>query len=441
MPTKVLNTGYVPRSHQLEVHLKRKRFSVVVAHRRFGKTVMAVNQLIHDALICPLPRPQFAYIAPFYRQAKAVAWSYLKEFTSCFAGDRDVNETELRVTLPGQREVRLYGADNPDALRGIYLDGVVLDEPAQMSPRAWSEVIRPALTDRGGSALFIGTPMGHNDFYDLYQWARQVPNERGEVAGPDWAAFMFRASETGIIPQHELEEARRTMGRDQYDQEFETSFEAAIKGAYFGEEMRAAHEAGRITTLPHDPSLPVGTAWDLGKRDATAIWFFQLHGGAVRLIDYYENRGEQIAHYAGVLLDKAKPPFNYRYRNDWHFAPHDIEVKELFGTMRSRLDVARSLGIPFITVPRIADKRDSIHAARMMLPRCWFDEKRCAIGIEHLRQYRTQWDAERKVFAPQPLHDEHSDGADAFQTLAMANPAGYSATSTGGSLPPAHEDF
>jgi len=201
---------------------------------------MAINELIHEALGCALERPRFAYIAPLYRQAKAAAWDYLKAYTAAIPGP-EVHETELRVTLPGDRQIRLYGADNPDALRGLYLDGVILDEYAQMSPPAWTEVIRPALADRKGWALFIGTPMGHNGFREMYEFART--GERG-----DWWAACYRASETGVIDADELAAARATMGEDECALEFECSFEAAIKGAYYGREMAAAEAEGRVST-------------------------------------------------------------------------------------------------------------------------------------------------------------------------------------------------
>ena len=288
-------TGYRPRTLQAGIHRRLRRFSVLVCHRRFGKTVLCVNELIDHAVRSRRQRPRYAYIAPLYRQAKQVAWDYLKHYTAPIP-DRAVNETELRVDLPNGARIQLYGADNPDSLRGIYLDGAVLDEYAQMSPHLWGEVIRPALADREGWAIFIGTPKGHNEFWRKYRAAR---------ADPDWYAALFPASETGILPGAELDAARRDMTEEEYEQEFECSFEAAIRGAYYGRAMAEAQRAGRIRAVPHDPSLPVDTAWDLGVGDPTAIWFVQLAGAEIHLLDYYEAAGEGLDHYARVLQAKA----------------------------------------------------------------------------------------------------------------------------------------
>ncbi len=192
--------------------------------------------------------------------------------------DITVNESELWVELPpriehdsgaGGARIRLYGSDNADRLRGLYFDGVVLDEYAQMHPRVWSEVVRPALADRTGWALFIGTPMGRNGFCDLFEGAQDgFPHPDGtRQRDPDWAAFMFKASETGIIPQKELEAAQRSMTSDQYAQEFECSFDAAIPGAYYAQILAEAEQLGRIRPIAHEPALPVHTGWDLGIGD------------------------------------------------------------------------------------------------------------------------------------------------------------------------------
>src|SRR5215813_360345 len=256
---------YRARPGQAELHGDGARFKVVVAHRRFGKTVFAVNQLLRGATSVSLRAPRFAYVAPFYRQAKAIVWEYLKHYARSIRGAR-FHETELRCDLPNGARISLYGADDPDSLRGLYFDGVVLDEYAQMDPRVWSEVIRPALADRAGWAIFIGTPMGRNSFWTLYQQAK---------AAPDWRAALFRASETGVLPAAELAAARAAMSEAEYAQEFECSFDAAIRGAYYGALIAEAEAEQRIGRVAEEPRLPVHTAWDLGVGDATAIWFFQ----------------------------------------------------------------------------------------------------------------------------------------------------------------------
>ena len=392
---------YKPRSLVKSFHKRDKRYAVIVAHRRFGKTVAAINDIIKDALTIPRKNVRVAYIAPYYRQAKAIAWDYLLEYTKDIEGSV-ANASELRVDFPNGARIRLFGADNYDAMRGLYFDAVVLDEPADFPANAWPAVIRPSLSDRKGRATFIGTPKGKNEFWDIWHEAQNDPN---------WYAEMFRASETSILDQEELDEARQTMGDDRYDQEFECSFEAAIQGAYYAKEMKQATEDGRITRVPYDRAASVITAFDLGIGDSTAIWFAQFVGREVRIIDYYENSGVGLDHYAKVLLDK-----DYQYEQ--HILPHDVQVKEL-GTGKSRLETLDALGIRNIEIaPKLAVE-DGIQAARSMIPRCWFDESKCTRGIEALRQYRRDYDERLKTWRGRPLHDWTSHGADAFRYLAV----------------------
>ena len=398
------STGYRPRPLQADIHRRLRRFNVLVCHRRFGKTVLCVNELIDSAIRARRPRPRFAYIAPLYRQAKQVAWDYLKHYSRAVPG-RKASETELRVDFPNGARIQLYGADNPDSLRGIYLDGVVLDEYAQMSPHLWGEVIRPSLADREGWAIFIGTPKGHNAFWRIW---------RGAAGDSGWYAALFRASETGILPAAELDAARRHMTPEEYDQEFECSFEAAIRGAYYGRAMADAQRAGRIRAVPHDPALPVDTAWDLGIGDPTAIWFAQLAGPEIHLLDYYEAAGEGLDHYARMLQARAAER-GYVYGS--HYAPQDALAREL-GTGRTREEQARRLGLGLSIVPRHG-LEDGINAVRAILPRCWFDMARTEPGIECLRQYRAAVDGATGSIADRPMHDRYSHGADAFRYLAM----------------------
>jgi len=396
---------YQPRAHQQALHEAIQRFSVLVCHRRFGKTVLAVNELIADSVNCSRSEPRHAYLAPLRKQAKRVAWDYLKRFTAHLPG-REVREGELRIDLWGGRRIFVDGADNPDALRGLYLDGVVLDEYGQMQPTAWSQVVRPALSDRRGTALFIGTPKGRNAFHDLYQDAAA----KMAAGDPSWFAALRRASETGIIPPGELEAARLDMDGDEYEQEFECSFAAGIVGAYYAKLLADAERAGRIGNVPWEPALPVHTAWDLGIGDSTAIWFVQQAGRELRWIDYHESAGAGLDHYARIL--GAKP---YVYGE--HLLPHDAAAREL-GTGRSRLELLATLGIRARLVPRHA-LDDGIAAARMLLPRAWFDAGRCARGLDALRAYRRAWDERLGLFRARPLHDWASHGADAARTAAM----------------------
>src|SRR5579864_8439222 len=393
---------YRPRSQFLPLHDRSQRWAVCVAHRRAGKTVACINELIRAAVTCEMRDPRFAYLAPHYNQAKDVAWNYLKKFSAAIPGIT-TNESELRVDYPNRSRVRLYGADNFERLRGIYLDGVVLDEFGDMDPRAWTEVIRPALADRAGWAVFIGTPRGLNAFHDLWKLAQ---------TDEQWFSLRLPASETGILDQGELDSNRAQMSEEAYAAEFEASFEASVVGAYWGREMAQAEKDGRSTRVPYQAEMPVHTWWDLGVDDATAIWFTQDVGREIHVIDYLEDSGVGLPEYVKRL--QAKP-----YVYGTHNFPHDIRVREL-GSGRSRIEIAASLGIKAAIVPDIpaADGRD---AARGFIARCWFDLNATERGRLALVSYRRVWDDKRKVFQSQPLHDWASNGADAFRYLAVGH--------------------
>lgn len=373
----------------------------MVCHRRAGKTVACVADLVCDAVMTKKQDARFAYVAPQFNQAKDVAWMYVKRLVYDQPGVK-LNEAELRADFPNGARVRLYGADNPDRLRGIYLDGVILDEYADMRPSIWGEVIRPMLMDRKGWAAFIGTPKGRNEFFRIY--------ERAEDDG-EWFNLTLKASESGLLDAAEIAEARKELTPEQFEQELECSFEAAIMGAYWSKELAEAERAGRVCELTYEPALPVHTAWDLGIGDSTAIWFFQVSGGEIRVIDHYENHGQGLPHYAEVMAAKG-----YAYGDDW--VPHDAKVKEL-GTGRTRVETLVSLR----RRPRVVPDHklmDGINAVRQTLPRVWFDKVRCADGLEALRQYRTDYDEKTRAFKDTPRHDWSSHTADAMRYLAMA---------------------
>jgi phage terminase large subunit len=391
---------YSPRQQFLPYHYRKERWACVVAHRRAGKTVACVNELIKGALTCTKPNPRFAYIAPLHVQAKDVAWGYVKQYSASIPG-HEINESELRVDFPNGGRVRLYGADNYDRLRGIYLDGVILDEFADMDPRVWPEVIRPALSDRQGWSTFIGTPKGRNAFFDIFETSK---------VREDWFSLRLKADETGIVAQAELDDARSMMTPEQFAQEYLVSFDAAILGAYYGKEIADAEREGRICQVEYDPTIPVHTSWDLGIGDSTAIWFWQIAPNGVRVIDFYENHGQALGHYAAELQARG-----YNYGHD--FVPHDARAREL-GTGRSRLETL--LGLK--RKPRVLPSQrveEGINAARVTFPKLWFDADKCKFGLEALRQYRAEFDDKAKVFKNTPKHDWTSHAADAFRYLCM----------------------
>ena len=241
------------------------------------------------------PNGRFAYVAPFYSQAKDIAWEPLKYFSGPLLADSP-NESELRVDLVNGARIRLYGADNPERLRGLGFDAIVCDEFADWRPGVWSEVLRPALADRQGSATFIGTPKGKNEFWELWQLASK---------SDAWFLMELKASATGLLPQEELEASREAMSKEQYAQEFECSFDSALQGAFYVEELGRAKTEGRITRVPIERAIPVHTGWDLGISDSTAIWFAQFVGKEVRLIDYEEHDGMGLDFYAQLLAEKT----------------------------------------------------------------------------------------------------------------------------------------
>ena len=392
---------YKPRKHQKEVHNNLKRFNVLVCHRRFGKTVLCINEILKKAMQNTLPRPRYYYLAPTYSMAKRTAWDYLKEYTNVLPNVQ-YHETELRADLPNGARIQLLGCERPDSLRGLYIDGVVLDEVAQMPPRLWTEIIRPALSDREGWMIAIGTPQGHNAFFDLYDYANHQDG---------WYAETFKSSETGIISDLELNEAKHLMPEEVYEAEFECSFDSAALGSIYAKGLTKAEEDGRITKVPYQTDIKVNTFWDLGMQDKTAIWFVQIKGSAFHIIDYYENSGESLEFYASVLDEK-------KYLYDTHYLPHDANVREL-GTGVSRVETAQSLGMRTSIVPKLSID-DGINAVRMILSRCWFDHEKCKDGLDALRQYRWAVSDKGEV-KNRPEHSWCSHAADAFRYFAVGN--------------------
>ena len=402
-----VDLGYRPRDPQLLIHqaVEDHRFNVVVAHRRMGKTVSAINQLIHSALNCDKPNPRFAYIAPTYNQAKRVAWDYLLEYTRPL--DAKANIAELRVDFLGVR-ISLYGADNADSLRGIYLDGVVIDEIGDVNPNLFTEVIRPALADRKGWALFIGTPKGANHFKTL--------RDKAEKKDDGWNLLEFKSSETKILDQEELDAAYKAMGESKFLQEFECSFAAPVEGAYYGTLINDLYLKGQVSNVQYDSIAKTFTGWDLGMGDSTAIWVAQVVGKEIHLVDFVENHGVGLDYYVNWIRDNG-------YTTAEHLLPHDVQVREL-GTGKSRKEMLEESGLQITVVAKLAVD-DGIQAVRRLLPRCWFDVK-TKQGLDALQNYRRTYDDKRDVFFDKPVHDWCSHASDAFRYLAVGLDEGSS---------------
>lgn len=730
---QIIRIPYLPRRQLLAYHDRTERFAKIVAHRRFGKTVGCINDKIRAALrnTRENPPPRYSYVAPTYSQAKDIAWGYLKHYSDPIPGIV-VSESELWIEYPNGARIRLYGADNYERMRGVYNDDVTIDEPAQIDPRAWPEVIRPTLADFGGGATFIGTPRGRDWFY-------YIDRHDDGTMRPDFFRVTLKASETGIIPEAELANIRRSLSENQYAQEFECfkpdalvmchdrarpiceivpgesvlthtgrirrvnriivreysgdmvrisaygsrdivctpdhplyitsgrvfswrkasdirrgdylvtprmkavvpvisaelaeviawyvcegcvsgnsisfsiglhqqqyvdelvsaldvigfkstvrraanvlsvivcavelcdflvgqcgsrsenkriplslvrgreevvwtvlfkgdgcihqpmgrgharkvysystvseglaqqvqiigaslgysgtystkentkpiqgricktlmaytvqlrkhsdidarisgktrvsknaalgmvrevttekysgkvynlsiqgdesyvvnvravhncSFDAAIVGSYYGKLIAKAESEGRVCGVAYEPTAPVFTAWDLGIRDATAIWFAQVVGREVRLIDYYEASGIDLGHYVREIK-------NREYVYGGHILPHDAQAKEL-GTGKSRFEVLASLGLKDLSIGPRHRIEDGINAGRVLIPKCWFDAKKCFRGIEALKLYRTEYDDRLQALRANPIHDWTSHAADAFRYLAMS---------------------
>lgn len=392
-----------------------KRASLVW-HRRAGKDSFALNWTASAAM---KRVGTYWHMLPAANQGKKVIWEGIDK-----AGRRVIdqafpkwardsksptNATEMSIRLATGSLIQVCGSDNYNSLVGSNPIGVVFSEYSLADKRAW-DFIRPILAENGGWAIFIFTPRGQNHAYELHEMAKR---------NSAWFAQTLTVADTGAIPMEMIEEERQAgMPEALIQQEFFCSFESAIHGAYYGTLIRDAKDAGRVGKVQGDPILPVHTAWDLGVGDSTAIWFYQVAGREIRIIDYYEQSGEGLPHYAGVLKDRG-------YVYGVHHAPHDIQVREL-GSGRSRLETAASLGITFQVVKN-QPIEDGIEAVRSLLPMCWFDETRCKPGLAALEHYRKDWNDKYKVFRSGPVHDWASHGADAFRYLAIGFEWGGSA--------------
>ena len=345
-------------------------------------------------------QPRFAYIAPTYSQAKKIAWDYLKHYTKNLPNTK-YNETELRADFFNGSRIQLLSSENPDSIRGIYLDGAVIDEASQVSRELVDEVIRPALSDRKGWLSLCSTPKGMNNiFYDLYLKAQ---SDKG------WFLYTARASETKLVDDEELKAALSVMGQATYNQEFECSFIGNVKGSIYGELISKLEDEKRIARVPHDPSYPVNTAWDLGYNDSTAILFYQNVGHAINIIDSYENNNKAFPHYAQILKEK-----DYTYGE--HIGPHDLDQTD-FATGRTRREVAYQLGLRFKIAPKLSIE-DGIHAVKMLLPRCYIDVDNCKKFINALRHYHRKYKEKDRMYSAKPNHDWSSHFNDALRCLA-----------------------
>lgn len=393
---------YSPRQWADRLHGTTSRWIVLVLHRRAGKTVAVLNHLQRDAL--KIPDSRFAYIAPFYKQAKNIAWDLLKHYARPIPGVQ-FNESELSVKYPNGSKLQLYGADNPDSLRGIALWGVAFDEYSQQPSNIFTEIIRPSLADHAGYAIWIGTPKGKNELYRLYEYGK---------TDDKWLSMLLTAEDTKLIAQSELEDAKKLMSEDEYAQEFMCSFEAAVKGAYYSQQLLDARKSGRIKTVPYDPSLKVHIVSDLGVGQNFASGFYQRSGGELRKIDYWEG-SEKDGIPQAIKAFQNKP---YVY-SKW-FLPHDAMANSI-DTGKTRVETIKTLwpNVDVVVLPRLSVD-DGIAKARLAFQHLWIDENNCQLWLDYIAQYRQDWDDERGMFKEKPLHDFTSHAADEWRYAAEA---------------------
>jgi phage terminase large subunit len=409
-------SGWRPRDYQRSLwgYLERggKR-AVGVWHRRAGKDDLC----LHWAAIAAHQRPAtYWHMLPQAAQARKAIWDAVNPHT----GKRRIDEAfpealrettrnnEMLIQFKSGATWQVVGSDNFNSLVGSPPAGVVFSEYSLADPAAWA-YLRPILEENGGWAVFIYTPRGRNHGKTLFDNAR---------SRPDWFAERLPATETGVYTERQLVNIEREYiqdfgpndGRSRFRQEYLVDFEAAVSGSYYGHEMDAAEQAGRIRPLPWNPRYPVHTGWDLGMKDQTVIWYFQMVGDYFNVIDYTANSGVPIGWYVNEL--KSRP-----YTYGTHLLPHDGRKKDLTSGHSAR-EAMEELGVQTTVVP-MAPVYDGINATRQMLPLCVFDDDKCRAGVEALRNYRREWDERRKTFHDQPLHDWASHPADAFRTFAM----------------------
>jgi hypothetical protein len=374
--------------------------AVLLWHRRSGKDDFA----LHYTACAAMQRVgNYWHMLPQANQCRKAIWDAVNPET----GKRRIDEAfpkEMRAFDRSQDMIigfkngstwQLAGSDSFDALVGSPPIGLTFSEYALADPRAWA-MLRPILAANGGFAMMISTPRGKNHMYSLYNMASEDPT---------WFASRQLATETGVFTPEQLAQEKKELisefGPDEgmalFNQEYMCAFDSVVSGSYYGVLIDQIEAAGQITSVPHDPALPVTVSFDLGIGDATAMWFLQHAHTEIRVIDCYETSGEGLAYYAKFLKDK---PYNY----EQFIMPHDVRVREL-GTGKSRYEVAQALGIRPITIARNLPVDDGIHAVRTTLPRMWLDKKKCAPGLEALRSYHKEYDDVRKCFKNAPYHD------------------------------------
>lgn len=396
---------YEPRPQFVPFHNRVERWASLNTHRRAGKTVALANDLIYGALQCRQRKPQLAYIGPTYTQAKRIAWQYLKDYAEPYLA-RPPQESELKLTLKNEAVLFVLGADNPDALRGMYLDGTVNDEYAFWRPSVFSQVIRPALSDRNGWSVFASTPKGKNVFYDVHVDPKNQQNPK------DWFKMTLKASTSGIINLSELDQLRRSMDAEEFAQEYECSFDAALKGAIYASEVNELFSEGRVKSGLFDPNLPTDIVFDLGFTDATVCIYWQVDPRTQvrRIIRVRCTTGTDIFYHIAAIHNFPGEIGNV-------YLPHDAKAKNL-QTGKSIVEQFLSEGVQPKIVPN-HKIRDGISAARKVFPSVEIDADDTEDLVEALKTYRREWNEDLGIFSERPVHDWSSHYCDAFRYFSI----------------------
>lgn len=405
----MVSLPFRPRPWQTPLIEDQAKRIVAVVHRRAGKSTSLMWRGIKRALTIPRrdPPPRIIHTLPYQVQwDRTGLWDRLDRAGKSIPGAR-VLKSELRLLLPNGAVYQAGGMDKPDSWRGGYADEVILDEYDDTQAEGQTTAIEPMLADFGGTLVRSGTPKGFGRL--------KAALERAKIE-PAYSWYLLTYRDTNALSAEAIEDLRREMTEEEFAQELECSFDAPNSGAYYAKLLQAAENDGRIGSVPYDPAIPVWTAWDLGMDDSTAIWFAQLApGGDVRVIDYVESSGAGLEFYAAEVAKR-----NYVMIEN-HILPHDAEVRELTAGGKSRVQFMHGLGLTRTKVlpGGPGTKADGITAAKMLLPRCRFDQTRCAAGLKSLWHYHREWNEDLKVFRADAVHDWSSHAADAFRYLAM----------------------
>jgi hypothetical protein len=417
LETIVKLNKFKPRSYQLPLldalENKKCKRALAIWPRRAGKDITALNWMLRAALS---KIGVYFIVYPTYSQGRKILWDSMTNegvrFLDFIPSEliESTNATEMKIRLTNQSMIQVVGSDNYDSLVGTNAIGIVFSEYALQDPRAY-QFLRPVLTANDGWALFISTPRGKNHFWELYNIAVSNPSH--------WFCSKLTVLDTGHISLHDIEREKHSgeMSDDLIQQEYFTSFEMGVEGAYYAKYIDRMRLRGQIGMVPYESGFKVHTCWDLGVRDSTTIIFFQTIGQTVRIIDCYDNSKQGLEHYVKVVEQRGHD-LGYVYGQ--HFAPHDIAVKE-FGSGMTRIEKAKQLGINFKVTANIAVE-DGIEALRSAFSKIWIDEVKCKPLIKALENYRQEYDAKKKVYKSNPLHDWSSHYSDAARYLAINLP-------------------